>query len=98
MLSTCTVLCSDGQSVVQKYQHLYKANTKTTHYLLSKVYRAKERLDEEHPEDATRWREQHGDPTDAARRAAQDAAAAAGSKAGEEGGTGSTGGADARNT
>eukprot|EP00892_Ulva_mutabilis_P001554 jgi/Ulvmu1/1139/UM107_0013.1 len=62
--------------VEKKYQHLYKANTKTSHYLLSKVYRAKERIDEEHPDEAQQWRERHGDPTDAAHRTAQAAAAA----------------------
>lgn len=61
---------------MQKYQHLYKANVKSSHYLLSKVYRAKERLDEENPDEAKRWRAEHGDPTAAAQAAAEAAAAA----------------------
>jgi hypothetical protein len=34
-------------------------NTKTSHYLLSKVYRAREALEHEHPEEASKWKEKH---------------------------------------
>lgn len=34
---------------MQKYKHLYEANVGTSHYLLSKVYRAKECIDQEDP-------------------------------------------------
>jgi hypothetical protein len=74
---------------VQKYQHLYKANTATSHYLLSKVYRAKERIDQEFPDESTEWKSSHGDPTEAAQKAAKEAAAAkAGSTQGAHGDTG----------
>lgn len=61
---------------LQKYHHLYKANTATSHYLLSKVYRAKERIDEEFPDEAGQWKSVHGDPTEAAQKAAKEAAEA----------------------
>jgi hypothetical protein len=67
--------------VVQKYQHMYKANTATSHYLLSKVYRAKERIDQECPEESNAWRSIHGDPTEAAQKAAKEAAAMRAEKA-----------------
>ena len=41
---------------LQKYDYLYKVNTETSHYLLSKVYRAKERIDQESPQEAMEWK------------------------------------------
>lgn len=77
---------------MQKYQHLYKANTTTSHYLLSKVFRAKERIDDEFPDQATEWKNVHGDSTEVAREAAKAASAAkeAGAKATGGGGTSDT--------
>jgi hypothetical protein len=66
---------------VQKYQHMYKANAATSHYLLSKVFRAKERIDQEFPEESTEWKMMHGDPTEAAQKAAKEAAAMKAEKA-----------------
>lgn len=68
---------------MQKYQNLYKANTATSHYLLSKVFRAKERIDNEFPEDSSEWKNMHGDPTEAAQKAAKEAAAEKAQKARE---------------
>jgi hypothetical protein len=48
---------SDALTHMQKYKHLYSVNEKTSHYLLSKVYRAKEALDQERPEEAAKWKE-----------------------------------------
>jgi hypothetical protein len=65
---------SEPSRTLQKYQHMYKANTKTSHYLLSKVFRAKERIDQEFPEEAADWAKVHGDSTELAQKAAKEAA------------------------
>lgn len=46
---------------LQKYKHLYEVNSKTSHYLLSKVFRAKEALDQHHPDEAKQWKDKHPD-------------------------------------
>lgn len=66
---------------VQKYHHLYKSNTATSHYLLSKVFRAKERIDQEFPDDSVEWKIMNGDSTEAAQKAAKEAAAVKAEKA-----------------
>lgn len=80
----------------QRYNHLFSVNTKTSHYLLSKVFRAKEALDIEHPDDVQKWREENPElakqaeelvqktsRTDAASRAKAGAAPAGGEDKGE---------------
>ena len=76
-----TLIVLTEQNAMQKYQHLYKANTATSHYLLSKVFRAKERIDEEFPDESGEWKNVHGDPTESARKAAKEAAAEKAEKA-----------------
>jgi phage/plasmid primase-like uncharacterized protein len=39
--------------IVQKYDHLFKVNTETSHYLLSKVYRAREALEKDQLKEAS---------------------------------------------
>jgi hypothetical protein len=46
---------------MQRYAHLFSVNMKTSHYLQSKVFRAKEALDSDNPEEHQKWRDENSD-------------------------------------